>query len=57
MKVYVCVFVCADQVKLNAVWKKKYEDWLEVEVFGKPHDWDSLLSSTSAYMDVKTMEF
>jgi len=42
---------------LNEVWKKKYEDWLEVEVFGEPHDWDSILSSTSAFMDVKTMEF
>ena len=45
---YVCVFVCADQVKLNEVWKN-YGDWLEVEVFGKPHDWNSLLSSTSPH--------
>ena len=45
------------QVKLNEVWKKKYEDWLEIEVFSRPHDWDSILSSTSAFMDVKAMEF
>ena len=55
LKVYACVFVCADQVKLNEVWKK-YGDWLEVEVFvslmtGIP------FSLPPHLMDVKTMEF
>ena len=45
------------QVQLNEMWKKKYEDWLEVEVFTNPHNWDTALSSSAVFMDVKAMEF
>lgn len=45
------------QVQLSEIWKKKYEEWLEVEVFSNPHDWDKILLSPGAFMEVKAMEF
>ena len=45
------------QIHLSEIWKKKYEDWLEVEVFSCPHDWDKVLSSPHACLELKAMEF
>ena len=45
------------QIHLSEIWKKKYEDWLEVEVFSSPHDWDKVLSSPAAALELKAMEF
>ena len=45
-----------EDVHLNEIWKEKYEEWLEVEVFGKPKDWDKIIKSPH-YFDVKPMEF
>lgn len=44
------------QVQLNEIWKEKYEEWLEVEVFGEPKDWDSILKNPN-HFDTKPMEF
>lgn len=45
------------QIQLSEIWKKKYEEWLEVEVFSSPHDWDKVLSSPTAFLELKAMEF
>lgn len=45
------------QIHLSDIWKKKYKEWLEVEVFSCPHDWDSILSSPAVSMEIKSMEF
>ena len=45
------------QIHLSEIWKQKYEDWLEVEVFSSPHDWDKVLQTPGAFMDIKAMEF
>ena len=45
-----------EDVHLNDIWKEKYEEWLEVEVFGEPKDWDTIIKSPH-YFDVKPMEF
>ena len=45
------------EVHLNDIWKEKYEEWLDVEVFGEPKDWDKILKSHLCYFDLKPMEF
>ena len=67
MHVYVCLFVYVCildvlyffslQIELSDIWKKKYEQWLEVEVYSSPHDWDTVLQSPQAFMELKAMEF
>lgn len=47
----------AKEIQLSDIWKKKYEEWLEIEVFSAPHDWDKVLSSPHASMEIKAMEF
>ena len=44
------------QVELSDIWKSKYEEWLEVEVFSNPRDWDAIIASPTAFMECKAME-
>ena len=48
--------VLGKHVELSDTWKQKYEEWMEVEVFMMPKDWDKLLTSPSAFMEAKAME-
>lgn len=48
--------VLGEQVHLSEAWKQKYEEWIEVEVFQMPRDWDSILQSPTAFMEAKAME-
>lgn len=45
-----------EDIELNEIWKEKYEEWLEVEVFGEPKDWDKIIKSPQ-HFDLKPMEF
>ena len=44
------------EVPLNEIWKEKYEEWIEVEVFSQTRDWDEMIKSP-LYFDLKPMEF
>lgn len=48
--------VLGEHVPLSEAWKEKYEEWLEVEVFQMPRDWDKILESPSHHMEVKPMD-
>lgn len=48
--------VLGEHVPLSEAWKEKYEEWLEVEVFQMPRDWDKVLESPSYHMEVKPMD-
>lgn len=43
-------------MELSDIWKAKYEEWLEVEVFSNPRDWDTIISSPTAFLECKAME-
>ena len=48
--------VLGQEVELSDTWKKKYEEWVEVEVFLMPKNWDRILQSPSAFLEAKAME-
>lgn len=48
--------VLGEHVPLSETWKEKYEEWLEVEVFQMPRDWDHFLESPEHLMDAKPMD-
>ena len=48
--------VLGQEVELSELWKSKYEEWVEVEVFLKPRDWDQVLQSSTAPLDTKPLE-
>ena len=48
--------VLGQEVELSELWKSKYEEWVEVEVFLKPRDWDKVLQSPMAPLDTKPLE-
>ena len=48
--------VLGEHVPLSETWKEKYEEWLEVEVFQMPRDWDMFLESPAHYLDAKPMD-
>ena len=48
--------VLGQEVELSELWKSKYEEWVEVEVFLKPRDWDEVLQSSTAPLDTKPLE-
>ena len=48
--------VLGEPVELSEAWKEKYEEWLEVEVFRMPRDWDKLLESPAHHLEAKPME-
>lgn len=50
-------YVMIVQVHLSDIWKEKYEEWLDIEVFQMPRDWDKILRSPSAYLEVKAMDY
>ncbi|CAI8001053.1 Striatin-interacting protein 1 homolog [Geodia barretti] len=48
--------VLGKHVPLSKAWKEKYEEWVEVEVFQMPRDWDKFLESPTHYMEAKPMD-
>lgn len=48
--------VLGEHVALSKTWKEKYEEWLEVEVFQMPRDWDKLLESPTHHLEAKPMD-
>ena len=48
--------VLSEPVELSETWKRKYKEWVEVEVFQMPRDWDKVLESVSHRLDAKPME-
>ena len=48
--------VLGEHVPLSEAWKEKYEEWVEVEVFQQPRDWDSFLGSPAQYLEAKPMD-
>lgn len=48
--------VLGESVPLSKEWKEKYEEWVEVEVFQKPMDWDNFLQSPTKFLDAKPMD-
>lgn len=48
--------VLGEHVPLSQSWKEKYEEWVEVEVFQMPRDWDKFLESPSNYLEAKPMD-
>lgn len=48
--------VLGQEVQLSEIWKQKYEEWVEVEVFMMPQDWDKILQSPAAFLEAKAME-
>ena len=48
--------VLGAHVELSHNWKETYQEWLEVEVFQYPKDWDSILHSPTAPLDAKPLE-
>ena len=48
--------ILGEHVQLSEAWKEKYEEWLEVEVFQMPRDWDSLLESPLHHLEAKPMD-
>ena len=48
--------VLGAHVPLSETWKEKYEEWLEVEVFRMPRDWDSILQSPTHHLEAKPMD-
>lgn len=48
--------VLGEEFPLSESWKEKYEEWLEVEVFQMPRDWDLFLESPANYLDAKPMD-
>ena len=48
--------VLGRSVELSEAWKDKYEEWLEVEVFAMPRDWDKFLASPTYHLEAKPMD-
>ncbi|XP_064397800.1 striatin-interacting proteins 2-like [Halichondria panicea] len=48
--------ILGQKMELSDIWKAKYEEWLEVEVFSNPRDWDTIISSPTAFLECKAME-
>jgi len=48
--------VLGQELELSEVWKTKYEEWMEVEVFMMPRDWDKVLQSPAAFLETKPLE-
>lgn len=48
--------ILGGHVELSSNWKDTYQEWLEVEVFRHPTDWDNLLKSPTAHLDAKPLE-
>ena len=49
--------VLGECVPLSQTWKEKWEEWVEIEVFQMPRDWDKLLESPDHYLEAKPMDF
>jgi hypothetical protein len=48
--------ILGEHVPLSEAWKEKYEEWLEVEVFQMPRDWDTFLESPMHHLEAKPMD-
>ena len=48
--------VLSEPVELSQAWKDTYEQWMEVEVFQHPIDWDSLTKAPFSHIDTKPLE-
>ena len=48
--------ILGEHVPLSQAWKEKYEEWLEVEVFQMPRDWDTFLESPMHHLEAKPMD-
>ncbi len=48
--------VLGEQTELSKEWKENYEQWLEVEVFQHPIDWDNFLDSPTRHLDIKPLD-
>ena len=48
--------VLGGHVELSSNWKETYQEWLEVEVFQHPTNWDNLLQSPTAHLDAIPLE-
>ena len=44
-------------VVLSKSFTEHYEEWVELEVFLMPKDWDRVLKTPSAYMELKLVDF
>ena len=44
-------------VVLSRSFVEHYEEWVELEVFLKPKDWDRVLEMPSAFMELKLVDF
>ena len=44
-------------VALSKSFTEHYEEWVELEVFLMPKDWDRVLQTPSAYMELKLVDF
>ena len=51
-----CLSVLGSHMELSESWKEKYEEWVEVEVFQIPRDWDKFLESPSYHLEAKPMD-
>ena len=44
------------QMEVSDIWKSKYEEWLEMEVFSNLRDWDAIISSPTAFLECKAIK-
>lgn len=48
--------VLGENVELSKQWKDNYENWVEVEVFKHPVNWDNFLRSPTKHIDIKPLD-